>query len=183
MTYRALLRFAQCFPKCFTALGQSRHRSSGRPKGSWRLRSESQCMQHQPPPAQIWKLQRGTNVSNRVFGLVWCLIIGLLSLRPLLHEEAVYVPLAVVAVLLALIAFAAPGLLDRPNRLWTYFGKKLHAITSAVALFLIYFFFLTPGAVLLRLCGRRQLKLQFDQNAPTYWTERTSGETNFKHPY
>ncbi|WP_219114529.1 SxtJ family membrane protein [Janthinobacterium sp. UMAB-56] len=122
-------------------------------------------------------------MSNRVFGLVWCLIIGSLSLRPLLHGETVHVPPAVVAVLLALIALAAPGLLDRPNRLWTYFGKKLHAATSNVALFVIYFFFLTPGAALLRLCGRRQLKLQFDSKTQTYWTERTSGDTNFNHPY
>lgn len=122
-------------------------------------------------------------MSNRVFGLVWCLIIGALSLRPLLHGETVHVPPAVVAVLLALIALAAPGLLDRPNRLWTYFGKKLHAATSNVALFVIYFFFLTPGAALLRLCGRRQLKLQFDSKTQTYWTERTSGDTNFNHPY
>lgn len=129
------------------------------------------------------EIVKRNNVSNRVFGLVWCLIAGLLSLRPLLHEESVYMPLALVAVLLALIAIVAPGLLDRPNRLWTYFGKKMHAVTSAVALFLIYFFFLTPGAVMLRLCGRRQLKLEFDKNALTYWAERTSADTNFNHPY
>lgn len=122
-------------------------------------------------------------MSNRVFGLVWCLIIGFLSLLPLLHGETVHVPPAVVAVLLALIAVSAPGLLDRPNRLWTYFGKKSHAVTSTVALFLVYFFFLTPGAVLLRLCGRTQLKLQFDPKTHTYWTERTSDDTNFNHPY
>jgi hypothetical protein len=122
-------------------------------------------------------------VSNRVFGLVWCLIIGVLSLQPLLHGKPVPVPPAVVAVLLALIALAAPSLLELPNRLWTYFGKKSHAVTSPVALFVVYFLFLTPGAALLRLCGRRQLKLQFDPKADTYWTERTSGDTNFNHPY
>lgn len=122
-------------------------------------------------------------MSNRVFGLVWCLIIGFFALLPLLHGKAVHVPPAVVAVLLALVAVAAPGLLDRPNRLWTYFGKKSHAITSFVALFLIYFFFLTPGAALLRLCGRTQLKLHFDPKTHTYWTERTPGDTNFNHPY
>lgn len=122
-------------------------------------------------------------MSNRVFGLVWSLIIGFLSLLPLLRGEAMHVPPAVIAVLLALIALAAPGLLERPNILWTYFGKKLHAVTSTVALFLIYFLFLTPGAALLRLCGRTQLKLQFDPKTHTYWTERTSGDTNFNHPY
>lgn len=122
-------------------------------------------------------------MSNRVFGLVWCLIIGFFSLVPLLHGKTVHVPPAIIAMLLALVAVAAPGLLDRPNRWWTYFGKKSHAVTSTVALFLVYFFFITPGAALLRLCGRTQLKLQFDPKTHTYWSERTSGETNFNHPY
>lgn len=94
-----------------------------------------------------------------------------------------HVPPAVVAVLLALITVAAPGLLARPNRLWTCFGKTMHKATSNVVLFLIYFLFFTPGAALLRLCGRNQLKLHFDPKAHTYWAERTSGDTNFNHPY
>lgn len=122
-------------------------------------------------------------MSNRVFGVVWCLIIAVLSLLPLLHNEPVRATFAVVAAMVALIAIAAPNLLAWPNTIWTRFGKISHAITSAVALFVVYFFFITPGAALLRLCGRSQLKLRFDPETPSYWTERPKDETNFKLPY
>jgi hypothetical protein len=122
-------------------------------------------------------------VSDRVFGFVWCSIIGFFTLLPLWRGEAFHISLAVVAVLLALIASSAPGLLSLPNRLWTRFGKIMHGVTSSVVLFLIYFLFFTPGAALLRLCGRTQLKRDFDPEVRTYWAERPSVDTDFTRPY
>jgi hypothetical protein len=122
-------------------------------------------------------------VSNRIFGLVWCFIVGFFALLPLRHGDTFHTPLAVVALLLALITIAAPNLLALPNRLWACFGKTISGVTSNVSLFLIYFFLFTPGAALLRLCGRNQLKLRFDPKARTYWTERPSDDTNFTRPY
>lgn len=122
-------------------------------------------------------------MSNRVFGFVWCFIIGFFALLPLWRGQAIYVPLAIVALLLALIATAVPSLLALPNRMWICFGKAMHGVISNVALFLIYFLFITPGAALLRLFGRKQLKLRFDPKASTYWAKRSSGGTDFTRPY
>lgn len=122
-------------------------------------------------------------MSDRVFGFVWCGISAFLALLPLWRGEALHVPLAVAAALLALIAAAAPGLLAMPNRLWTRFGKFMHVVTSFIALFLLYYFFFTPGAALLRLCGRSQLSRHFDSAARTYWAERPPGDTDFTRPY
>ncbi|AWB33057.1 SxtJ family membrane protein [Orrella marina] len=126
---------------------------------------------------------RETKVSNRVFGFVWCFIIGFFATLPLWRAEPVHMPTAVVAVSLALVAIVAPGLLTVPNRLWTRFGKKVNGVMSNVVLFMIYFLFITPGAALLRLCGRNQLELRFDPKTDTYWTERPSDTTNFTQPY
>ena len=122
-------------------------------------------------------------VSDRIFGSVWCAIIGVFSLLPLWHGEAINTSLATVAVLLALIAAATPGWLAVPNRLWTRFGKFMHGVTSYAALFMIYFLFFTPGAALLRLCGRYQLSRHFDPRARTYWVECPPGDTDFTRPY
>lgn len=122
-------------------------------------------------------------MSNRIFGLTWCLIFGLLSLLPLLRGEAVHVSLAAVSMILSMVAIVAPDLLGQPNRLWASFSKKVHIIVSNITLFLIYFLLFTPGAMLLRLCRRQVLKLYFDPAASTYWVERRAGETNFKNPY
>lgn len=134
-----------------------------------------------PGPQQNEKEKE--NVSDRVFGFMCCSIIGFFALMPLWRSEAIHVPPAVVSVLLAVIAAAAPGLLALPNRLWTRFGKIMHGMTSNVVLFLIYFLFFTPGAALLRLCGRNQLRRHFDPEARTYWTERPSVDMDFTRPY
>ena len=122
-------------------------------------------------------------MSDRVFGFAWCCIVGFVALLPLWYGSEVRWPLLAVAVLLALIAAAAPRVLALPNRLWTRFGKFMHGVTSAVALFLIYFLFFTPGAALLRLFGRRQLSRHFDPDARTYWAERPKGDVDFTRPY
>lgn len=101
----------------------------------------------------------------------------------MLRGQSINVPTASAALLLALITMVAPMLLTRPNRLWTHFGKVTHGIISNVTLFLIYFLFLTPGAMLLRLCGRNELKLKRDPKATTYWNQRSSDKTDFNRPY
>lgn len=122
-------------------------------------------------------------MSNRVFGLVWCLILGAMSVLPLLRGQPAHLPSAVAAVLFGTAALAVPGLLTLPNRLWTFLGRKIHALMSSVILFLIYFLIFAPGALLLRLCGRRRVSLHFDPDAETYWTERAPEEINFRNPY
>ena len=129
------------------------------------------------------KSQGEMNVSNRIFGFLWCLIIGVYALLPLWRNEAIFVPAVVVAILLAMVAIAAPNLLAPPNQWWKNFCDTTNIVISNLVLFLIYFLFLTPGAVLLRMCGRNQLKLKIEPNACTYWTERPSGETDFTRPY
>lgn len=124
-----------------------------------------------------------TGLSDRVFGFAWCGILAFLALFPLWRGAAPHVPLALAALLLAVIAIAAPRVLAVPNRLWTRFGKVMHGVTSSVVLFLLYYFFFTPGAALLRLCGRSTISRGFDRTMSTYWTEREPAETDFTRPF
>lgn len=126
--------------------------------------------------------ERG-DVSDRIFGFAWCGILCFLALLPLWRGEAPHVPLAIAAMLLAVIATTAPRVLAVPNRLWTRFGKIMHGVTSFVVLFLLYYLFFTPGAALLRLCGRDLITRGFDRKAGTYWTEREPVETDFTRPF
>jgi len=123
------------------------------------------------------------DVSDRVFGFAWCGILSFFAFLPLWRGAAPHVPLVLAALLLAVIAIAAPRVLAVPNRLWTRFGKVMHGVTSFVVLFLLYYFFFTPGAALLRLCGRNTISRGFDRKMSTYWTEREPAETDFTRPF
>ena len=57
------------------------------------------------------------------------------------------------------------------NKLWMKFGLLLGMIISPALLGIIFFGIFTPIAVLMRLFGRDELKLQFKKKV-TYWVSR-----------
>lgn len=73
-----------------------------------------------------------------------------------------------------LIALAAiqPTLLAPINKLWFKLGMLLGMVISPIVLGLVYYAFITPYAVILRLMGKKMLDLDFDPNAKSYWIMR-----------
>ena len=73
-----------------------------------------------------------------------------------------------------LIALAAirPALLASLNKLWFKLGMLLGMVASPIVLGLVYYVFITPYAVILRLMGKKMLDLDFDPHAKSYWIVR-----------
>ena len=57
------------------------------------------------------------------------------------------------------------------NKLWMRFGLLLGMIVSPIVLGIIFFGLFTPIAMLMRLCGRDELRLKFTQKA-SHWILR-----------
>ena len=70
------------------------------------------------------------------------------------------------------------------NKLWMRFGLLLGMIVSPIVLGIIFFGLFTPIAILMRLSGRDELRLKFNQKA-SHWILR--GEPikseSFKHQF
>lgn len=64
-----------------------------------------------------------------------------------------------------------PSLLLPFNRLWMLFGFLLGRIVSPIILGLIFFLFITPIAIILRIVGRDELHLDI-KNKDTFWKQR-----------
>ena len=77
-----------------------------------------------------------------------------------------------IAVGLLVVAVARPTVLAPLNKLWTRFGLMLHRITSPIVLGVIFFGVLLPTGMLMRLFGRRPLRVTPDPRAETYWVPR-----------
>tara|TARA_B100000686_G_scaffold316156_1_gene363707 strand:- start:375 stop:629 length:255 start_codon:yes stop_codon:yes gene_type:complete len=58
------------------------------------------------------------------------------------------------------------------NILWFRLGIILGKIISPIVIGLIFFFIITPIALLGRLMGRDELKLKRNKVSETYWVER-----------
>ena len=70
------------------------------------------------------------------------------------------------------------------NKLWMRFGLLLSVIVSPIVLGIIFFGLFTPIAMLMRLGGRDELKLKFNQKA-SHWITRNEAITSdsFKNQF
>jgi hypothetical protein len=110
--------------------------------------------------------------SDRVFGGFFAVLLGGAGAYALWHGHAVGWLLAGLAAVLALLAAFAPGTLHGANRAWFAFGMLLARIVNPIVLGALFFLGVTPLALLMRVLGKRPLRLAFEPAARTYWIER-----------
>ena len=111
--------------------------------------------------------------SNRVFGLVFAVVFGLVGLWPLLDGAGPRWWALFPSGAFFLFALFLPRYLASLNRLWTRFGLLLHRIVSPVVLGLIFAVAVTPVALILRRCGKDPLQRRFEENVESYWIVRS----------
>ena len=70
------------------------------------------------------------------------------------------------------------------NKLWFRFGLLLSTIVSPIVLGVIFFGIFTPIAVLMRMSGRDELRLKFNNKA-SHWISRSPPiqSDTFKHQF
>lgn len=74
------------------------------------------------------------------------------------------------AFLMILVTFTAPKLLAPLNRAWFDLGQLMGRIVSPIVLGAIFFFILTPVALITRIFGRDELRLN-RKAVDSYWIE------------
>lgn len=115
--------------------------------------------------------------SERSFGLVFAVVFVIVGLLPLLNmfdqQGPIRVWALIIAALFAFLALTMPVLLKPLNKLWFRFGLLLHMIVNPLVMGLLFFVVVTPIALVMRAFGKTPLKLEFDNNANSYWIKRS----------
>lgn len=113
-----------------------------------------------------------TGSSDRALGFVIAGFLALVGMWPVLRAGSPRPwPLGVAIVFLA-AALARPKALALLNRWWARLGLLLQRIVSSVVLGLLLYLVVAPIGALMRLLGKRPLRLGFDHGARSYWIER-----------
>ena len=73
-------------------------------------------------------------------------------------------------------------LLTPLNILWFKFGIFLGKIVSPIVMGVIFFFVVTPIAILMRISKKDLLNLKFT-NKSTYWTKNSSQKSKMKNQF
>jgi len=113
---------------------------------------------------------------NRRFGLVMAaalLVLGAVSFA-LGGRAAPW--LAGTATLMAVAAWAAPGLLNPLRVVWMKLARALGAVNSWIILSVIFALVITPVALVMRMLGRSSVHRGPDPARASYWQGREPGE-------
>ena len=82
----------------------------------------------------------------------------------------------VAGALLLLLGIFAPSCLSGLNRAWLKVGGALAKVVNPIVLALLFFVAVTPMAFVMRMAGKRPLRLSPDRTAATYWIKREPAE-------
>jgi hypothetical protein len=84
--------------------------------------------------------------------------------------------ISVAGALLLLLGIFAPSRLSGLNRAWSRVGGALAKVVNPIVLALLFFVAVTPMAFVMRMLGKRPLRLTPDRTAATYWIKREPPE-------
>ena len=110
--------------------------------------------------------------SNKSFGIVFAVVFFVIALWPLMDEGNLRVWALVTGIILFLISFIYPSIYKPFNYIWFKFGLLLGKIVTPIVMGFLYFFTITPTALIMRTLKKRPLDLEFDDSLDSYWKYR-----------
>jgi len=113
--------------------------------------------------------------SNRAFGCtVGSILIAISAIKAFVTGAVLPIGflMFVTGAVLLLFGIIAPSRLSTLNKFWLKIGAVIGKAVSPVILALLFFLVVTPMALVMRIVGKRPLRLAPDRTAATYWIER-----------
>ena len=110
--------------------------------------------------------------SDKSFGIVFAVVFFVIALWPLMDEGNFRVWALVTGIILFLISSIYPSIYKPFNYIWFKFGLLLGKIVTPIVMGFLYFFTITPTALIMRTLKKRPLDLEFDDSLDSYWKYR-----------
>ena len=120
--------------------------------------------------------------SNRSFGVVFFIVFLVISLYPLLSNENIRIWSLVISIIFLVLGLLNSKLLNPLNKIWFKFGLLLGKIISPIVMGIIFFFVVTPIAILMKLLRKDLINLKFNKNN-TYWIDKSGPKSKMKNQF
>ena len=120
--------------------------------------------------------------SNKSFGIVFFIVFMLIGLWPILNNETYRFWAIIVAFVFFILGLTNSKLLTPLNILWFKFGLLLGKIVSPLVMGIIFFFVVTPIAILMRIFKKDLLKLKYNSKS-SYWIEKNEPKSKMKNQF
>ena len=109
--------------------------------------------------------------SNRTFGILFFLVFLVIGIWPITNGENLRWWAIIISLIFLSLGIINSKILTPFNKIWIKIGELLGKVIAPIVMSIIYFFIVTPMAILLRLLRKDLLKIKFSP-VTTYWIKR-----------
>ena len=120
--------------------------------------------------------------ANKSFGILFFIVFFLYGIWPILSSNEIRIWSIVVSVIFLILGLLNSKFLTPFNVLWVKFGELLGGTISPIVMFFVYFIFITPLALIIRLFGKDLLKAKFGK-VSSYWISREKNIGSMKKQF
>ena len=120
--------------------------------------------------------------SNRSFGLVFFVVFLIITTYPLLNDQNIRIWSLIVSLIFLILGLINSNLLLPLNKIWFKFGILLGKIVSPIVMGIIFFFVVTPIALLMKIFKKDILNLKFNKNK-SYWIKKNELSSSMKNQF
>jgi len=131
------------------------------------------------------KLPHENLPSNKHFGVFFLVILFAVTIYAFCKAKITLLIISsLIAIVIAIFLIFKPDYLNPFNRAWMYFGFLLGRIVSPIVLGILYFFLITPLALIMRIFGRDELELHAVKlNSSWRAREKSQAQDSFKNQF
>jgi len=115
---------------------------------------------------------KSEKVNNRSFGILFFIVFLIIGLYPIYNSESPNKFFLILSLPFLILGLLNSKILTPFNRAWIKLGEILGLIIAPVIMALVYFIFLTPISLIVRIFGKDLLDIKFNKKLETYWIKR-----------
>lgn len=120
--------------------------------------------------------------TNRNFGIVFFIVFLFIACYPLTKSNDIKIWSLLIAIIFLILGLLNSKFLTPLNNIWFKFGLLLGKIISPLVMGVIFFFVVTPIAILMRLLGKDLLNLKINKKN-SYWIQKTEPKSKMKNQF
>ena len=120
--------------------------------------------------------------SNRSFGIVFFVVFLIIGLWPIINNGDIRNWSVIISAIFLVLGLLNSKVLTPLNKAWLRFGIFLGKIVSPLVMGIIFFFVVTPIAILMRLLQKDLLNLKYNDSS-SYWVKKDEIKSKMKNQF
>ena len=126
---------------------------------------------------------KSEKVNNRSFGILFFIVFLIIGLYPMSNGDNPNIYFLILSLPFIILGLLNSKILTPFSKAWIKLGEILGLIIAPIIMAIVYFIFLTPISLIVRLFGKDLLNINFNKKLETYWVDRKKNLGSMKKQF